>query len=223
MTEDVPVRHHNVLRIFAAAVVVSVGCSDGSASAQGIFNFLFGRPSNPSLATHPSPDLQTSRSPARVAPAKRPSRTVRRTFAFCVRLCDGRYFPIQSSRAATSGQMCGALCPAAPIKVFQGSEIGQAIASDGTRYAALDNAFVYRSRIVRDCTCNGRTHFGVKRIAITADPTLRTGDIVTTARGLIVVRGKSAGRSGTLLPIATARNRLTDIRQALASQNQAEE
>jgi hypothetical protein len=100
--------------------------------------------------------------------------------AYCVRLCDGRYFPMQRNANANPVQLCNAFCPAAKTQVFNGSQIDHAYASNGTRYADLDNAFVYRQKIVEGCTCNGKDSFGLARIDVASDPTLRPGDIVAT-------------------------------------------
>ena len=100
--------------------------------------------------------------------------------AYCVRLCDGRYFPIQRHANANPVQLCNAFCPAAKTQVFNGSQIDHAYAGNGARYADIDNAFVYREKIVDNCTCNGKDSFGLARIDISADPTLRQGDIVAT-------------------------------------------
>jgi hypothetical protein len=97
-----------------------------------------------------------------------------------VRLCDGRYFPIQRHANASPVQLCSAFCPATKTQVFNGSQIDHAIASNGARYADLDNAFVYRQKVVDNCTCNGRDSFGLVRIDVAADPTLRQGDIVAS-------------------------------------------
>jgi hypothetical protein len=64
--------------------------------------------------------------------------------------------------------------------VFNGSAIDHAVAGNGTRYASLENAFVYREKIVPGCTCNGRDSFGLAKIDVAHDPTLRQGDIVAT-------------------------------------------
>jgi hypothetical protein len=103
-----------------------------------------------------------------------------RYVAYCVRLCDGRYFPMQRHSNATSIQLCNAFCPATKTQVFNGSAIDHAVASSGARYANLDNAFVYREKIVPNCTCNGRDSFGLAKIDVANDPTLRQGDIVAT-------------------------------------------
>lgn len=108
-----------------------------------------------------------------------------RSLAYCVRLCDGRYFPVQKTNGpATPIELCRALCPASATKVFDGGEIDTAASADGTRYASLPNAFVYRQQIVSNCTCNGKDAFGLARMNVEDDPTLRPGDIVATRDGL---------------------------------------
>ena len=107
----------------------------------GLFDFLFGGFLAP---------------PATPRPSANPVAT---TAAYCVRLCDGRYFPVRGG-SATSKAVCDGLCPAAKTKVFVGSEIAQATADDGSTYQKLPNAFAYRERIVSDCSCNGRDSFG---------------------------------------------------------------
>jgi hypothetical protein len=117
---------------------------------------------------------------------------------FCVRTCDGRFFPIPRHPGATPVQVCSAFCPAAETKVYSGSEIAQAYGSDGKRYADLENAFVYRQKIVPDCTCNGRDAFGLAPYDVNKDTTLRAGDLVATSDGL-----KRFGGSQTALQRGT--------------------
>jgi len=83
----------------------------------------------------------------------------------------------------SSAQLCGSLCPASQTQVFYGSEIVRAVASNGTRYSALDNALVYRKRIVPGCTCNGKDPFGLARLDAATDPTLKSGDVVSSPGG----------------------------------------
>lgn len=112
--------------------------------------------------------------------------------AYCVRLCDGRYFPV-SRATGTPGfspaQTCAALCPAAQTKLFYGAGIEGAVAPDGERYANLENAFVYREQNVEGCTCNGRDRLGLARIEARSDPTLRPGDVIVTETGPAIFRG----------------------------------
>jgi hypothetical protein len=120
---------------------------------------------------------------------------------YCVRLCDGRYYQLSDPGRMKSEELCSALCPASDTKVFTGSNINEAAASDGSRYEKLKNAFLYRKQLVANCTCNGKNVFGLARIDIKSDPTLQTGDIVVMTEGLSVYsqrwkRRGSRGRQG---------------------------
>ena len=119
-----------------------------------------------------------------------------RYVAYCVRLCDGRHFPMQRHSNATSIQLCNAFCPAAKTQVFNGSQIDHAVAANGARYANLENAFVYREKIVPNCTCNGKDAFGLAKIDVASDPTLKPGDIVATGdnqKAALVASGEPQG------------------------------
>jgi hypothetical protein len=137
--------------------------------------------------------------------------------AYCVRTCDGRYFPLQRHSGVTPAELCKSFCPATKTMVFTGGKIDYAVASNGSRYADLDNAFVYRDRVVDNCTCNGKDAFGLVRVDVANDPTLRSGDIVATPDGLTAFRGKnSAGADFTpinpkSLP-ADWRSRLSELK-----------
>jgi len=112
--------------------------------------------------------------------------------AYCVRLCDGRYFPLPRNAGAphsSPDKICSAMCPASPTKVYSGSQIDQASASNGTRYSNIKNAFVYRERMVPGCSCTGKDGTGTAAIDIHSDPTLRSGDIVVTKDGPMVFKG----------------------------------
>jgi hypothetical protein len=118
---------------------------------------------------------------------------------FCVRLCDGRYYPLSGpalASSATAVKTCSAMCPASKTTTFRGGKIDDAAANSGDRYADLANAFVYRERIVPGCTCNGKTAFGLMPVDVAMDPTLRAGDIVATAGGLTVFKGSKSQRTG---------------------------
>ncbi len=140
-----------------------------------------------------------------------------RYVAYCVRLCDGRHFPMQRHGNATSIQLCNAFCPATKTQVFNGSQIDHATASNGTRYASLENAFVYREKIVPGCTCNGKDSFGLAKIDVAHDPTLRPGDIVATGDNQKAALLAAANRQ--------ARNTITEKPAALrkAKADEAEE
>jgi hypothetical protein len=168
-----------------AIVALTLSLSAAPAGAEGFFEFLFGK-----LGGGGS---QTS-APAVVPPsASRPlALTVRpreiglgRGIAFCVRMCDGRYFPMQRSANVQPGQVCNSLCPATKTKVFAGPDISRATAADGSNYSAIENAFLYRQETVENCTCNGVTAYGLATMDARNDPTLRAGDLIATPAGLI--------------------------------------
>jgi hypothetical protein len=81
---------------------------------------------------------------------------------------------------------CNSFCPAAETSLVYGSNIDGAATETGKPYSELPNAFRYRNEIVAGCTCNGKDQFGLAQINIDNDSTLRKGDIVATANGLMV-------------------------------------
>jgi hypothetical protein len=108
---------------------------------------------------------------------------------YCVRTGDGFYFPVQSHAGVGAAEACHALCPASATRLYSGGAIDSAVASDGSRYADMDTAFLYRKQLVAGVTCNGRDHFGLAHVDVNTDPTLRPGDIVATKTGLVAFGG----------------------------------
>ena len=113
-----------------------------------------------------------------------------RMAAFCVRSCDGRYFPAPApsvdKKSVTEG--CKNLCPAGDTQVFYGNSIEGAYSQKGQAYSGLGNAFRYRKELVAGCTCNGKDAVGLARIKPEDDGTLRKGDMLASAEGMKVVR-----------------------------------
>jgi uncharacterized protein DUF2865 len=127
--------------------------------------------------------------------------------AFCVRTCDGRYFPIAASDNATRAASCNSFCPASETKVVYGSNIDNAATDNGKSYSELPNAFRYRTEIVAGCTCNGKDQIGLAPVKIENDPTLRKGDIVAGENGLVVA-GRGADKRGASLNFSPASERV---------------
>ena len=165
----------------ALAAMTMLSAAPAVAQNENFFEMLFGRQQRPRQYVPPqaSPYADPSQSSFGERPAPS-SGGGGRAVAYCVRLCDGRYFPIQRHANANPAQLCSAFCPAAKTQVFNGSQIDHAYAGGGQRYADLENAFVYRQRIVEGCSCNGKDSFGLVRIDVASDPTLRPGDIVSS-------------------------------------------
>lgn len=174
--------------IFCAAATLALAAAIPSkpATAQGLFDFLFNAFRRPP-ATPPGSQADPRGDTDRPVRSPRQGAEPRRGgLSYCVRLCDGRHFPINDKRGAAATEICSALCPAANIKVFSGSSIDTAVASDGSPYSGLPSAFTYRSAVVSGCTCNGKDSFGLAQIDAQKDPTLREGDIIATPRGFVV-------------------------------------
>jgi hypothetical protein len=133
---------------------------------------------------------------------------------FCVRTCDGHYFPVQAHPGMSAAEACHSFCPASETRVYSGSDIDYARTSDGSRYADLPNAYRYRKELVSGCTCDGRSAFGMAHVDVANDPTLRPGDVVATKNGLMAVDGVHNKAAG-FTPIAASRLPKSE-REALA-------
>jgi len=180
-----------------------------TATAEGLFDFFFGAQKQQARQASPqgnsfsfSDPFGLNQQPQQPAPAPRvagygPS--------FCVRSCDGKYFPLTMRGNATPVQMCEAFCPASATKVFYGSHIGSATASNGERYADSENAFAYRKALRADCTCNGRNPAGLAPVDLTLDTSLRPGDVVATSDGPVAFTGVrlGAGQTADFVPVAS--------------------
>src|SRR5262245_20404601 len=202
-------------RAGCVALVFLLGAME-NAAAQSLIDALFGREQRSEAPRAEAPrayapqhgytgrDQAGSVRPWASDPVRMSSRPAAST-AYCVRLCDGRYFPLQRHGETSPADLCSAVCPASRTKVFMGSEIDSARAPDGTRYASLTTAFVYRARLVPDCTCNGQTSFGLAALDPATDPTLRPGDLVATKDGLMAFRGARRHGVAAFTPVDRSR------------------
>jgi hypothetical protein len=123
--------------------------------------------------------------------------------AWCVRSCDGRHFPASGTDQQSREASCNSLCPAGNTEVVYGSDIDHAATASGKPYSQLSNAFRYRTEAVAGCTCTGKDQAGLASVPIENDPTLRKGDIVAGANGLVVANpdgGRHAEVNFTPLP-----------------------
>jgi hypothetical protein len=123
--------------------------------------------------------------------------------AWCVRACDGRYFPINGPDEQSKAASCKSFCPASRTALVYGNDIAHAATQAGKPYSELPNAFKYRTEVVTGCTCNGKDQAGLAPVSIDKDPTLRNGDIVASADGLVIAHpgsGKHAEVNFTPVP-----------------------
>jgi hypothetical protein len=189
------------------------------ASAENLFDFLFGgaqkqqqrqAPAQASFFADPFGLNQQAAPPKPVATAGSGP-------AFCVRSCDGKYFPLLARGGASPAQTCQAFCPASATKVFFGSSIDGASSSTGERYADSENAFAYRKALRADCTCNGRDPAGLAPVDLNLDTSLRPGDIIATSSGLVAYTGVRLGadRTADFTPVASYPGLTADVRARL--------
>ena len=113
-----------------------------------------------------------------------PSGTYR---TICVRMCDGYYFPISYATTpdhfAEDAQTCQQTCPAAQTVLMSnptGSDVNQAVASNGAPYTGLPNAFKYRTALVPACGCRKPGESWAQALGGMRDTTLQQDDIVVT-------------------------------------------
>lgn len=189
-------------------------------SAEGLFDLFFGgsqkqqnrqAPLQANFFADPFGNNQQERPPAPVA------RVAGSGPAFCVRSCDGKYFPLTMRGNATPVQICQAFCPASPTKVYYGSNIDGASSSTGARYADSENAYAYRKELHADCTCNGRDPAGLAPVDLALDTSLRAGDVIATTDGLVAYTGIRVGNDQAFdfTPVASYPALPPDIRARL--------
>jgi hypothetical protein len=204
-----------VVVALAGAVVLDLR----TASAEGLFDFFFGGAQKQQQHQAP-PQASFFADPFGLnqQPAPTPPRAVASGSgpAFCVRSCDGRYFPLARGGAAPV-QMCQAFCPASATKVFFGSSIDGASSANGERYADSENAYGYRKALRADCTCNGRDPAGLAPVDLTLDTSLRPGDVIATTNGLVAYSGAKvgAGQTAEFTPVASYPGLTAEVRARL--------
>ena len=205
--------------VVAAAGILTAGVmfAPAPAVAAGFFEQLFGGLRH-AFSHHPAPprhaeaftDPFTSlaRALSSDAPREREhvaaARNAGPVRGFCVRACDGHYFPVQAHPGMSAADACHSFCPASETRVYSGSDIDYATTGDGSRYADLPNAYRYRKQLVSGCTCDGHSAFGLAKVDVANDPTLRPGDVVATKTGLMAVDG-ARGKPADFTPVEASR------------------
>lgn len=178
-------------------IAISAGLASApSAHAEDFFSALFG-----GFRMRPPPEIRmpfpNDDGPRYDGPRQRAS--YGGGAAYCVRGCDGRYFPAQGSDSESKAQSCKSFCPAAETSLVYGSNIDDASTENGKSYSDLPNAFRFRNEIVAGCTCNGKDPVGLAPVKVEDDPTLRKGDIVAGAGGLVVASRNANDRRGVAM------------------------
>jgi hypothetical protein len=196
---------------FAAALGLCALALAPAAQAEDFFSALFGRSQAPSM-TLPFGETNPMVPPSAVS---RPRASYSGgSHAFCVRTCDGRYFPISASDNQSRAASCNSFCPASDTKLVYGGNIDTAVTESGKPYSELPNAFRYRNELVAGCTCNGKDQLGLAPVKIENDPTLRKGDIVADSDGLMSA-GRGADKRGASLNLSPVSDKIRSHYQRL--------
>lgn len=221
-TESSFARRRRRATFVAAALAAPVLLAPAPVSAEGLFDFFFGgmqKLQRSASQANSYADPFTGQQSAPVQPDYvSPSRAAAAGSgpAFCVRSCDGRYFPLMRG-SASPAQMCQAFCPASVTKVYFGTSIDGAYAATGERYAESENAFAYRKALRADCTCNGRDPVGLAPVDLALDNSLKAGDVIATTDGLVAYTGVRLGidQAAEFTPVASYPGLTAQVRARL--------
>jgi hypothetical protein len=147
--------------------------------------------------TLPSTSRRGSGKAAKISPVKAnaDSIAINSSTSYCVRTCDGFFFPLGNPNAAdlaAHDAACARQCPAAETAVFvapSGSRgIEDAINRKGERYENTRTAFNHRTQFDKACSC--ASPGAPRNYSVMTDFTLRKGDYVMSTEGLKVYRGE---------------------------------
>jgi Protein of unknown function (DUF2865) len=202
-----------------AMLASTLALAPAGASAEGLFDFFFGAAQK--LQARQGPPQASFFDPFGLNQQQQQATPAARLAgsgpAFCVRSCDGKYFPLTLRGNATPLQLCQAFCPASVTEVYYGSSIDGAASSTGERYADSENAFAYRKALRADCTCNGRDPSGLASVDLALDTSLRAGDVVATTDGLVAYTGVKVGTNLTadFAPVASYPGLTAELRTRL--------
>jgi hypothetical protein len=181
-----------------AAILVVASMSGAPAQARDFFSNFFGAVTGRAAAPTALP-FANENDPFGQPPAEQPKAT-QSASAYCVRTCDGRYFPISSVGSQSRAEICKSFCPASETKVVYGGGIDNARTDGGKPYSELPNAFRYRNELVAGCTCNGKDSGGLAHVDIKDDPTVRRGDLVANADGKMSAAPKTSASAANYSP-----------------------
>jgi hypothetical protein len=189
-----------------ATVLIALATMALPAQAQDFFSNFFGMFNSQRAQPSMTPLPFASEGRIGIVPensAPRPRYSYAGSQAYCVRTCDGRYFPITGTNRESRAAACNSFCPASKTEVVYGGTIDSAVTENGKPYSGLPNAFRYRDELVAGCTCNGKDPVGLAAVKLEDDPTLRRGDIVAEPNGLMVA-ARGAERRGAALALSPA-------------------
>lgn len=171
---DRKVMRPNLQVCFTAAIAVLVlGLCASHVQAQSLLQSLFGNifksePAKPKpRAQHPNSHSLPGRTERAALPSgyghhSYNNRRIRRSGyyrAYCVRTCDGYYFPVSNSSSRSgfrkAAQECQRRCRGSKLYYLprHSTEVENMVDMKGRRYEKSPNAFVYRKTLIDGCSC----------------------------------------------------------------------
>ena len=206
------------MMLVAVVVLGPVAFIPRVASAEGLFDFFFAPQKQqqrqaPAQANFFADPFGLNQQPA---PPK-PVATAGSGPAFCVRSCDGKYFPIARAATPRRCRCARRFARPAPPRSSSAARSTARPPASGERYADTENAFAYRKALRADCTCNGRDPAGLAPVDLTLDSSLRAGDVIATTSGLVAYTGVRLGANQTadFTPVASYPGLTADVRARL--------
>ena len=141
-----------------------------------------------------------------------PAAKQRSARVFCVRRCDGAFYPLAvdvlSDWMGDMDRICQAQCPASASAAYAGEgadDVADAVASDGSPYSALPGAFKFRHGSTPACACRAPHQSWADALA-GADALLEPheGDVtVTAALSAAMARpARSPGKATSAAPVS---------------------
>lgn len=120
--------------------------------------------------------------------------TISSRTSYCVRTCDGFYFPVgnpDSGDVMAHQASCDRACPGSDTDLYVATAgsagIADAVNRKGLRYDALPTAFNHYTQLDSACTCSATSNR--RNYSVMNDFTLRKGDLIMSAKGLMEFQG----------------------------------
>jgi hypothetical protein len=186
---SIAARHRVFLGIGAATVVIIAVSSLRTEAGNEALDFWLQNWGGSRAQEHSEPAPSDPQLRITVTPRRRRGGESEGGDAYCVRTCDGYYFPISYStvpgRFADDQKSCQRLCPAAEAVLYSyrnpGEDMQQAVSVNGHPYTELPNAFRYRREINAACSCRRPGQSWADALKNADDrSTIERGDIVVT-------------------------------------------
>ena len=175
------------------------------ASAQGLFGFLFGHSRH--SAPQPAPSMPRVHSyadpgdPQRTDPGER-SAIGGPAVAYCVRTCDGHFFPIQRMRACRRSRSASRSARRRRPRSIPAAPSPPPMRRTASAIPTCRTHSPIATRWSRTAAATARPLSASSNMDVKTDPTLRPGDIVATREGLAQVRGGRGAARAEFTPIS---------------------